>query len=154
MKLLSRVRLCAAPRTVAYQAPLSMEFSKAPLSMEFSRQEYWNGLPFPSPWDLPNPGIKAWSPALQAYTLPSELPGKPNMNSFEEDRQRSLKFCYPFLNLLSALTKLEVSDSHLRTSRTQTVLKHLLSKLITLLKFILPKKKNKFHPHEPQFKQF
>ena len=38
----------------------------APLSMEFSRQEYWNGLPFPSPGDLPNPGIKPRSPALQA----------------------------------------------------------------------------------------
>ena len=81
VKLLSRVRLFEAPWTVAYQAPLSMEFS---------RQEYWSGLPFPSPGDLPNPGIKAWSPALQAYALPSELPGMPNMNSFEQDRQRSL----------------------------------------------------------------
>ena len=43
--------------------------------MEFSRQEYWSGLPFPSPGDLPNPGIKPGSPALQADALPSE-PGK------------------------------------------------------------------------------
>ena len=49
----SRVRLCATPRTVAYQAPLSMGFS---------RQEYWSGVPFPSPGDLPNPGIKSESP--------------------------------------------------------------------------------------------
>ena len=55
------------PWTVAYQAPLSMGFS---------RQAYWSGLPFPSPGDLPNPGIKPGSPALQADTLPSEPPGK------------------------------------------------------------------------------
>ena len=45
------------PWTVAHQVPLSMEFS---------RQEYWNGLPFPSPGDLPNPGTECGSPALQA----------------------------------------------------------------------------------------
>ena len=50
---------------------------QAPLSMGFSRQEYWNGLPFPSPRDLPDPGIKPRSPALQADALPSEPPGKP-----------------------------------------------------------------------------
>ena len=44
--------------------------------MEFSRQEYWSGLPFPSPQDLPDPGIKHRSPALQADTLLSEPPGK------------------------------------------------------------------------------
>jgi len=44
--------------------------------MEFSRQEYCSGLPFPSPGDLPNPGIKPGSPALQAYSLPSEPPEK------------------------------------------------------------------------------
>ena len=49
----------------------------APQSMEFSRQEYWSGLPFPSPEDLPNPGIEPGSPALQADALPSELLGKP-----------------------------------------------------------------------------
>ena len=43
--------------------------------MEFSRQEYWSGLPLPSPGDLPNPGIEAGSPALQADDLPSEPPG-------------------------------------------------------------------------------
>ena len=50
---------------------------QAPLSMEFSRQEYWSGLPFSSPGYLLNPGIKPWSPALQADYLPSEPPGKP-----------------------------------------------------------------------------
>ena len=55
-------------RTVAHQAPLSMEFSG---------QEYWSGLPFPSPGDLPDPEIKSGPPALQADSLPSEPPGKP-----------------------------------------------------------------------------
>ena len=50
---------------------------QAPLSVGFSRQGYWSGLPFPSPGDLPNPGIKPESPALQADALPSEAPGKP-----------------------------------------------------------------------------
>ena len=47
---------------------------QAPQSMEFSRQESWSGLPFPSPGDLPNPGIKPGSPALRADTLLSEPP--------------------------------------------------------------------------------
>ena len=50
---------------------------QAPLSMQFSRQEYWSGLPFPSPWDLLDPGIKPGFPALQADCLPSEPTGKP-----------------------------------------------------------------------------
>ena len=56
---------------------------QAPLSMEFSRQEYWSGLPFRSPGNLPDPGIKPGSPTMQADSLPSEPPGKspPNENS-------------------------------------------------------------------------
>ena len=50
--------------------------------LEFSRQEYWSGLPFPSPGDLPYPGIEPRSSALQADSLPSELPGKP-INTFK-----------------------------------------------------------------------
>ena len=57
------------PGTVVHQTPLFMAFS---------RQEYWSGLPFSSPGDLPNPGIKPRFPALQADSLPSERPGKPN----------------------------------------------------------------------------
>ena len=49
---------------------------QAPLSMGFSRQEYWSGLPFPSPGALPDPGIKPGSPGLPADALPSEPPGK------------------------------------------------------------------------------
>ena len=55
------------PWTVGHQAPLSMGFS---------RQEYWSGLPFPSPGDLPNPGIEPGSSASQADALPSEPPRK------------------------------------------------------------------------------
>ena len=50
---------------------------QALLSMGSSRQEYWSGSPFTSPEDLPDPGIKPWSPALQAGSLPSEPPEKP-----------------------------------------------------------------------------
>ena len=49
---------------------------KVPLSMGFSRQEFWSGLPFPSPGDLPDPGIKPMSSAWQADSLPTELGGK------------------------------------------------------------------------------
>ena len=52
---------------------------QAPLSVGFSRQEYWSGLPCPSPGDLPNPGVKLRSPALQADSLPSETPGKTSL---------------------------------------------------------------------------
>ena len=66
---------CKKYRAQLYLAlcdPMDYIAHQAPLSVEFSRQEYWSGLPFPPPGDLPNPGIKLWSPALQA-----ESPGKP-----------------------------------------------------------------------------
>ena len=49
---------------------------QAPLFMEFSRQEYWSGLPFPYPRDLPNPGIESRPPTLQAKSFSTEPPGK------------------------------------------------------------------------------
>ena len=58
----------ATPWTIVFQPPLSMGFS---------RQEYWSGLTFPSPGDLPNPGSETGSPALQADSLQTELRGKP-----------------------------------------------------------------------------
>ena len=61
------------PWTVACQVPLSMEFSK---------QESWSGLPFPSPGDLPDPGIKPRTPAMQADSLPTELPGDSQIYMF------------------------------------------------------------------------
>ena len=70
--LCGHAQLCPTlcPWTVARQAPLSMGFS---------RQKYWSGLPFPSPGDLPDPGIEPRSPALQKDSLLSEPPGKPIM---------------------------------------------------------------------------
>ena len=71
--VLSRVRLSLTPWTVAHQAPLSMGFP---------RQAYWSGLPFPPPWDLPDPGMEPASPVspvLQAGSLPAEPSGKPHV---------------------------------------------------------------------------
>ena len=68
---ISLARFFVTPWTVALQAPLSMEFS---------RQEDWRGLPFPSPGDSPNPGIKPRSPALAGRFLTTESPGKPSMS--------------------------------------------------------------------------
>ena len=66
LKSLSSVRLFVTPWTAVHQAPQSMGFS---------RQEYWSGLPFPSPGDLPDPVIEPGSPALEADALTSEPPG-------------------------------------------------------------------------------
>ena len=64
---------------------------QSPLSTGSSRQEYWSGLPFPSPGDLPDQGIKPRSPALEADFLPSEPPGKPRLPT---DFCKKLRF-YP-----------------------------------------------------------
>ena len=89
--MLSRVRLFATQGTVARQAPPSMELS---------RQESWSGLPFPSPGDLPDPGIKPRSPALQAgselpYDSEVPLPGiYPEMKGDGERQTVSLGLTY------------------------------------------------------------
>ena len=67
VQLLCRVQLLVTPWTVAHQVPLSVEFS---------RQEYWSGLPFPTPGDLPNSGIELASPALASRFFITVLPGK------------------------------------------------------------------------------
>ena len=79
LKSLSHVQLSVTPWTVAHQASPSMGFS---------RQEYWNGLPFPSPGDLPDPGMEPGSLALEADALTSEPPGKPSL----EGMDNSLRF--------------------------------------------------------------
>ena len=75
VKSLSHVRLFATPWTVAHQ-PLP--------SMELSRREYWSELPFPSPGDRPDLGIKPGSPTLQVEALPSELPENPVFKSADQ----------------------------------------------------------------------
>ena len=57
---------------------------QAPLSMRFPRREYWSGLPFPPPWDLPDPGIEPASPALAGRFFTTEPPGKP-LNQWTKD---------------------------------------------------------------------
>ena len=89
VKSLSCVRLFATPWTVAYQDPRSMGFS---------RQEYWSGLPFPSPGDLPDPGIEPGSSALQADASPSEPPGK-SAHTIVTEYQHSAFFWRKFLSL-------------------------------------------------------
>ena len=68
VKSFSRVRLFATPQTVAHQAPPSTGFS---------RQEYWSRLPFPSPDDIPDPGVEPTSPAFAGGFFTTEPPGKP-----------------------------------------------------------------------------
>ena len=72
------------PWTVACQTPLSIGFS---------RQEYYSGLPFPSPGDLSDPGIEPRSPALQADSLPTELQGKPCVKYAAAAAAKSLQSC-------------------------------------------------------------
>ena len=104
--------LFATPWTVAHQAPLSMEFS---------RQEYCSGLPFPSPGDLSNPGIKPGSPALQADSVPSEPPGKPH---FVSPLLKSLQnsFPFPFRGCKIPLTSLPARLSLLCSATQASVL--------------------------------
>ena len=91
-KSLSRVQLFVSPWIVTYQAPLTMGFS---------RQDCWSGWPFPSPGDLPNPGIEPGSPALQADALPSEPPGKPlNVITLLKNNDILIWFKYDFSNAL------------------------------------------------------
>ena len=74
--------------------------------MEFSRQEYWSGLPFPSPGDLPDPGIEPVSPAFQADSLPPEPPGKHHANSLRG-------YCIQLLNFQRKKTMIEVVVTNL-----------------------------------------
>ena len=89
-QLLIHVRLSVTPWAVAHQAPLSMEFS---------RQEYWSGLPFPTPGDLPHPGIESKSlasPALVCRFFTTAPPGKPlNSPQFSSVAQSCPTLCNP-----------------------------------------------------------
>ena len=93
--LFTHIPLCWTPWTVACQAPLSMGFS---------RQEYWNGLPYPYPGNLSNPGIECESPELQANSLSSEPPGKP-----QGDKNPFPFGCLPLGNSESFLPKWEMT---------------------------------------------
>ena len=100
VKSLSHVRLFVTSQTAAYQAPQSMGFS---------RQEYWSGLPFPSPGDLPDPGIEPRSPALQADALTSEPPGKPLIHNFFL-KFHSFHVYLPFVYMICIHTYIYIRD--------------------------------------------
>ena len=96
VKLLSHVQLFASPWIVVCQAPLSMGFS---------RQEHWSGLLFPSPGNLPDPGIEPGSLSLQAYSLPSEPPEKPSVIKLVYNETQSLlevRFLAVLVHLVSS----------------------------------------------------
>ena len=83
---------------------------QAPLSMEFFRQEYWSGLTFPSPGDLPDPGVEPRSPELQADPLQSEPPGKSpvylyNGILFNHKKELSSEIHYDMMNLKNTLSE-------------------------------------------------
>ena len=119
LKLLSRVWLSATPWTVAYQAP------KATV-IEFFRQEYWSGLPFPSPGDLPCSEIEPGSPTLQADALPSEPQGSPLIYLW-------------WLNYLITFWKwLSVSSLHNRVTQLNFSEPQLLSTPLPTSRVVLP----------------
>ena len=118
VKSLSHVHLLATPWTAAYQAP----------SMGFSRQEYWSGLPFPSPGDLPDPGIEPRSPTLQADALTSEPPGKHyaeyiTRNAGLEEAQAGIKIARRNIN------NLRYADDTTLMAESEEELKSLLMKV-------------------------
>ena len=86
------LRLRSASHSVVSNFLQPLGCSQTPLSMGFSRQEYWSGLSFPPPGDLPDPGIEPWSPALQADSLPSEPPEKPKIKNLAHKINSSTVF--------------------------------------------------------------
>ena len=77
-----------------------------PLSMGFPRQEYWSGVPFSSPGDLPNPGIEPVSPALAGGFFTTEPLGKPHQQNRGHNNSISLTGCYKKLGVQQVLTML------------------------------------------------
>ena len=122
VKSLSHVWLFVTPWTVAYQAPRSMGFS---------RQEYWSWLPFPSPGDLPNPGIETGSPALQTDALLSEPPGKSYLNML-------LKSTF-ILYILQRVTKVSLTSLLETTQILQAVCSFHLKKCNSLFNMLIRK---------------
>ena len=87
-----RKRLKSKIKRKCYRSVKSDFLPPHGLSMEFSRQKYWSGLPFPSPGNLPDPGVKGGYPALQANFLPSDLPGVPKRTKYwGENHNKNLK---------------------------------------------------------------
>ena len=112
---LSCVRLCVVPWTVARQAPLSMGFS---------RQEYWSGLPCPSPEDLTDPGIERTSPLFQGHSLPLQCVGSPDLSQAQSNLCSSRKCSSPVPPVASNSTEHHqsiagITGQHLSTRASQ-----------------------------------
>ena len=138
---------------------------QAPLSMEFSRQEYWSRWPFPSPGDLPGPGIKPRSSALQAGSLMSETPGKPqlthsrclikfseNKEKKEEDFNWTVKDSYEAIKVQNRIKDILRGSTGRRNIKEMACLKHgsLTKCIYPLLSSEVPQKCKKFK----EFKEF
>ena len=102
--VLSHVRLSATPWTAAFQAPLSVEFS---------RQEYWSGLPCPPPGDLPNPGIKPRSPTLQQILYQLSHQGNPYKEIKDTKKSSDLRSCLDLDYNISLLSPSLMKASHI-----------------------------------------
>ena len=123
--LVTRVQLFVNPWTVACQALPSISFS---------RQEYWNGLPFPSPEDLPKPWIEPGSPALKADCLLSEQPGKPyrNYTITEIERIAYIPNHFNLFNVFTENTCISISCQQ----RTVTLLSLNVSSIVNRRKIL------------------
>ena len=132
------------------------EARQAPLSMGFSRQEYWIGLPFPSPEDLPNSGIKPRSPVLQADSSPLEIPRKPQciIRCFI-NHELSYKCILPFYTVYNSWfighlffssqkiktgSKKEARARDILLTESKYIMKEMLADLLKLEKFLKPQK--------------
>ena len=113
-------------------------------SMEFSRQEYWSGLPFPSPGDLPDPGIEPWSPALQADSLPTELQGSPTYTGKDPFPPLPTSISYQICCQFS-LPHLNQTSQHLFQLITFSFL-HLVSECLPFPSFLFLYQKKKKYP--------
>ena len=116
MYIFQHSQLFATPWTEAHQAPLSVGFS---------RQECWSGLTFPSPGDLPNPGIEPRSPALQADSLLTELQGKPPNNAV---RLQLLKVPYVQIHETEIFISLTFKNSGFQYSKKKKKKSHFIIK--------------------------
>ena len=126
VRSLSRVRLFATPWTVAYQAPPSMRLS---------RKEYWSGVPFPSPGDLPNPGIEPRSPAFQADAL-KEIVNSPYHHPIylsvqcchsvvsNSLRPQGLQHCQPSLSITNTWSLLKLMSFESMMPSSHLILYH------------------------------
>ena len=103
--LLTCVWLFVTPWTVAHQAPQSLGFS---------RQEYWSGLPFPSPGELPDPGIEPRSPALRADALTSEPPWKQICENNQQYQPKTFSFKMYYLEKVAILSSIKLRRQYRR----------------------------------------